>query len=44
MALDNNGRPKPVAPLLLETDAQIARASAAKERQEFRKHQRAKEV
>lgn len=44
VALDENGRPKPVAPLLLETDEQMARATAAKERQDFRKKQRAKEV
>jgi len=44
VALDENGRPKPVPPLLLETEEQIARAAAAKERQDFRKQQRAKEV
>lgn len=44
VALDPNGRPTPVPQLLLETDEQIARANAAKERQDFRKRQRAKEV
>lgn len=44
VALDTNGKPTPVAPLLLETEEQIARATAAKERQEFRKHQRAQET
>jgi len=44
VALDNEGRPKSVAPLILETAEQMARANAAKERQEFRKRQRAKEV
>lgn len=44
VALDANGKPTPVAPLILETDEQIARASAAKERQDFRKRQRAQET
>lgn len=44
VALDTDGRPKPVSPLILETQEQIARATAAKERQDFRKRQRAKEV
>jgi len=44
VALDENGRPKRVPPLVLETDDQRARAIAAKERQDFRKQQRAKEV
>lgn len=44
VALDGNGKPTPVADLLLETDEQKARAVAAKERQDFRKRQRAKEV
>ncbi len=44
VALDTNGRPKEVSPLVLETEDQITRATAAKERQDFRKKQRAKEV
>lgn len=44
VALDSNGKPQTVPELILETEDQVARADAAKERQEFRKRQRAKEV
>lgn len=44
VALDGDGKPTPVPQLRLETDEQIARAAAAKERQDFRKQQRAKEI
>ena len=43
VALDNEGKPKPVPPLILETDEQKARAKLAEERQAYRKQQRAKE-
>lgn len=43
VALDTEGKPKPVPSLILETDEQKTRASAAQERQEFRKRQRAQE-
>ena len=44
VALDSTGKPTPVAPLQLETQEQKIRAESAKERQAFRKRQRAKEV
>ncbi len=44
VALDSNGKPTPVSPLELETPEQKLRAESAKERQAFRKRQRAKEV
>lgn len=44
VALDSNGKPTSVPDLLLESSEQMARAEAAKERQDFRKRQRAKEV
>ncbi len=43
VALDANGNPKPVPPLLYETDEQKARAEQAQARQAFRKQQRAQE-
>lgn len=43
VALDNNGRPQSVPPLIFETDEETTRAQAAKERQAYRKQQRAKE-
>jgi acyl-CoA hydrolase len=43
VALDENGKPKSVPPLLLETPEQHARAKAAEERQAFRKQQRQQE-
>jgi len=44
VAIDPDGKPTPVSPLILETEEQHTRAEHAKERQEFRKNQRAKEV
>ena len=44
VAIDPDGKPTPVPSLILETEEQHIRAEHAKERQEFRKHQRAKEV
>lgn len=43
VALDNQGRPKPVPPLEYETEEQRQRAELAKERQAYRRQQRAKE-
>lgn len=43
VALDHEGKPKPVSPLIYETSDEIARASQAQERQNFRKQQRAQE-
>ena len=43
VALDSGGNPKPVPPLIYETAEQKARAELAKERQEYRKQQRARE-
>jgi len=43
VALDGNGNPTEVPPLLYETDEQKTRAEQAKERQAFRKQQRAQE-
>jgi uncharacterized protein (TIGR00369 family) len=43
VAIDGNGNPKPVPPLIYETDEQKARAERARERQAYRKQQRAKE-
>ena len=43
VALDADGKPKPVVPLIFETEEQKIRAGAAQERQDFRKHQRAQE-
>lgn len=43
VALDHDGRPKAVPPLLYETTEEIARAEAAKARQEYRKQQRTQE-
>ena len=44
VAIDLEGRPTPVPSLILKTEEQHIRAEHAKERQEFRKQQRAKEV
>lgn len=43
VALDEEGRPKPVPSLILETPEQELRAAHAQERQAFRKQQRARE-
>ena len=43
VALDGNGKPKPVPSLLYETKEEERRAELAKERQAFRKQQRAQE-
>ena len=43
VALDKDGKPKPVPPLLYETEEQEQRAERAKERQAYRKLQRAQE-
>jgi uncharacterized protein (TIGR00369 family) len=43
VALDGEGRPKPVPPLLYETDEEKRRAELAKARQDYRKQQRAQE-
>lgn len=43
VALDEHGKPKPVAPLLYETDEQKRRGELAKARQAYRKQQRAQE-
>ena len=43
VALDGEGRPKPVPSLLYETDEEKRRAELAKERQAYRKQQRAQE-
>lgn len=42
VALDEQGRPTPVAPLLLETEAERMQWAAAKERQAYRLAQRGK--
>ncbi|GAB4308649.1 MAG: acyl-CoA thioesterase [Phototrophicales bacterium] len=44
VALDDNGRPTQVPPLIFETEEEIRRAKQAEERQVYRKQQRAKEV
>lgn len=44
VALDDNGKPQPVAPLKYETDEQQNRAQQAQERQAYRKKQRAIEA
>lgn len=43
VALDSSGKPKPVPPLLYETEEEKRRAELAKERQAYRKEQRALE-
>jgi uncharacterized protein (TIGR00369 family) len=43
VALDSDGRPREVPPLLFETPEQERRAELARERQEYRKQQRARE-
>ncbi|GAB5491406.1 MAG: acyl-CoA thioesterase [Phototrophicaceae bacterium] len=43
VALDSNGKPKPVPPLLYETEEQERRGELAKARQAYRKEQRAQE-
>lgn len=43
VALDGEGRPKPIPPLLYETPEEQRRAELAKERQAYRKQQRAQE-
>lgn len=43
VALDGEGRPKPIPSLLYETDEERRRAELAKERQAYRKQQRAEE-
>lgn len=43
VALDTDGKPKAVPPLLYETEEQKQRAERAKERQVYRKQQRAQE-
>lgn len=43
VALDQNGQPTPVPPLVYETEEEILQEQAARERQAYRKQQRAKE-
>lgn len=43
VALDKDGKPTPVPPLLYETEEQTLRAERAQERQAYRKQQRAQE-
>lgn len=43
VALDENGRPTPVPPLIYEDERQRARAEEAKQRQIYRKQQQSKE-
>jgi acyl-CoA hydrolase len=43
VALDSQGRPQPVVPLLATNAEERARMEAARERQEYRKQQRARE-
>jgi acyl-CoA hydrolase len=43
VALDKDGKPTPVPPLLYETEEQKKRADRAQERQAYRKQQRAQE-
>lgn len=43
VAIDSQGRPQPVPPLLITTDAERAQSEAARERQEYRKQQRDRE-
>lgn len=43
VALDGEGKPQPVPPLLYENDEEKRRAERAKERQDYRKQQRAQE-
>ncbi len=43
VALDQTGRPRPVPPLVISTPEEQARTEAARERQEYRKRQRARE-
>jgi uncharacterized protein (TIGR00369 family) len=43
VALDSEGKPKPVPPLLYETSEEKRRAELAQERQAYRKQQRAQE-
>ena len=43
VALDDNGRPTPVPPLLYETEEEKLRATLAEERQAYRKQQKSKE-
>lgn len=43
VALDEDGRPAPVPPLIYETDEEHRRAKLAEERQAYRKEQRARE-
>ena len=44
VALDPNGRPTAVPELIFETQEEMNRAEEAKRRQEYRKHQRAREI
>jgi uncharacterized protein (TIGR00369 family) len=44
VAIDDDGRPIPVPPLIYETDAERANAAAAQARQEYRKQQRAAHI
>lgn len=43
VALDQNGRPRPVPPLIYETPEEHERAELARKRQDYRKQQRAQE-
>lgn len=44
VAIDDNGQPTPVPPLIYETDAERANAAAAQARQEYRKQQRSAHI
>ena len=44
VALDHNGRPTSVPELIYETPEEISRADEAKQRQEYRKRQRTREI
>jgi acyl-CoA hydrolase len=43
VAIDENGEPRPVPPLMAENEAQARRMEQARQRQEFRKQQQAAE-
>lgn len=43
VALDNDGKPTPIAPLIYDTPEQEARAKLAQERQAYRKQRKAQE-
>jgi acyl-CoA hydrolase len=44
VALNHNGRPTSVPELILETPEELNRAEEARQRQEYRKHQRTREI